>query len=513
MLVRRQFTMTASEEFSPPKRGLGALAARGAALTIGAQLIRIVLQVVSVVVLSRLLSPQDYGLLAMVIVIIGVGEIFRDFGLSSAAIQAETLSVRQRDNLFWINLLIGCLLGGALISLAPVVALIFDQPELVVIAQTLASVFVLNGAATQFRAGLIRELKFKVLAIADVTAPALGLTAAVIAAAVGAEYWALVIQQLMQAVSLLAILWVGARWFPGLPRRGEPMRGFLKFGWNLVASQLVGYVSNNVDTLLIGIRFGPTPLGIYNRGFQLLMTPLNQIRSPLTTVALPVFSRLRSDRKRFNDFVARGQLALGYTLIAALGIVVSGAEPITALFLGDQWTEVGPILRFLAIAGISQTLAFVGYWVYVSLGLTGTLFRYSLISAAIKVVCVVVGSFGGVLGIAIGYAVAPTVSWPVSLWWLSRHTFVPVRRLYAGAGRVLVFVISGAAAGGIASYLAAPFGTVWQLAAVVTLTLVIYMVLGLSVRGFRADLLDVLRLVRFLKPGGSSTPTASSPVD
>jgi O-antigen/teichoic acid export membrane protein len=277
------------------------------------------------------------------------------------------------------------------------------------------------------------------------------------------------------------------------------MRGFMRFGWNLVGSQLVGYISNNIDSVIIGRQFGAGALGIYNRAFQLLMTPLSQIRSPLTTVALPVLSRLADDDKRFGDYIARGQLALGYSLVAGLGIAVGAAEPLTRLFLGEQWTGVAPILRLLAVAGIFQTLAFVGYWVYVSRGLTGDLFRYSLVSAAIKVVCILVGSLFGVIGIAVGYAIAPAVSWPISLWWLSRRTSIPTRRLYLGALRVLSVVIVSAAASAGVSIAAQPWGPAAQLGLAVLATGAVYVLAALLVRPIRRDLVAVLDMVRMIR--------------
>lgn len=477
---------------------LGTKAARGAALTLGAQAAKILLQLASVVVLARLLSPHDYGLIAMVVAIIGVGEIFRDFGLSNAAIQAHSLSRGQRDNLFWINTGIGALLAAVVAAGSFALANFYGQPELAPIAQFLSLTFLVNGVATQYRADLIRHLRFAALARADVIAPAIALAVAIGAALSGWGFWALVAQQLVQVLAMLAVLVLSARWLPRLPRRDEPMRGLLRFGWNLVASQLIGYISNNIDSVLIGLRFGTVSLGIYSRGFQLLMTPLNQVRSPLTTVALPVLTRLRGDDRRFGDYVARGQLALGYSLVAVLSLVASAADPITRLFLGSQWLEVAPILRLLAIAGVFQTLAFVGYWVYVARGLTGVLVRYSLVSAAIKIACIVIGSNWGVLGVAAGYALAPALSWPISLWWLSSRTAIPTRRLYAGAARILAVAVAAGVPAWAASEALAGQGAVAQLAVAMLVVAAVYALAALLVPPVRRDIAGVIGLLRLI---------------
>ncbi|MET4780328.1 lipopolysaccharide biosynthesis protein [Glaciihabitans sp. UYNi722] len=487
--------------------GLGKRAARGAAVTLSAQGAKILIQVASVVVLARLLDPRDYGLIAMVMTVIGVGELLRDFGLSSAAIQAPQLSRAQRDNLFWTNTGIGIVLavlvfffGGELL------ALIYRRDELIPIARALSLVFILNGLTTQYRADLVRRLRFRQLALADILSPALGLLLAIGAALLGWGFWALVVQQVSQSLIQLTINSISARWIPGLPQRNVPMRAFLKFGWHLVASQLIGYVSNNTDSFIIGLRFGTIPLGLYSRAYQLLTTPLNQIRLPLTTVALPVLSRLRDDNRRFADYIAQGQLALGYTVVLGLGLIAAASFPVTAIFLGPKWESVAPIFSLLSIAGIFQLLAFVGYWVYVTRGLTGALFRFTLLSSAIKVAGILIGSQWGVVGVAAGYVISAAVEWPISLAWLSRRTDLPVRRLYAGAFRILTLVAVAGILAALVVDLLAPFGPIPQLGAALLTMLCVYALACLLVRPIRKDIVSVINLVKLLRRTRGAAP-------
>ncbi len=118
--------------------------------------------------------------------------------------------------------------------------------------------------------------------------------------------------------------------------------------------------------------------------------------------------------------------------------MIGAAGPLTAVLLGGQWLAVEPILRLLAVAGVFQTLAYVGYWVYVAHGLTRELLRYTVVTVSIKITCILVGSIWGVLGVAWGYAIAPVIAWPLSFWWLSRKSSISVKPLFAGAGRILI---------------------------------------------------------------------------
>jgi O-antigen/teichoic acid export membrane protein len=458
--VRMGGTTPASRLDSGPLSGV---AARGAALTGGFQGMRLLLQIVGLVVLARFLSPDDYGLVAMVVVLVGLGEIVRDFGLSSAAVQAPELTRAQRDNLFWLNGAIGLALAILAVAGSGLVAALYAEPRLVGITQALGLVFVLNGLSTQYRASLQRDLKFGLLAGSEVLAQLIGLLVGIGCAIGGLGYWALVAQSLAQAAAALVLLVAFSRWLPSWYDRTESVRPFASFGWHLAASQVVGYLGNNVDTFVVGRQFGAAPLGIYSRGYQLVTAPLGRIRTPATTVALPVLSKIQRDQPRFDRYLRHGLIMLGYTIVPALAIIMGAAEPVVRVALGETWMEVVPYARLFALAGTLTTLSYVGYWAYLARGLTKRLLHYTFVSVAIKVTLVLIGSQWGPLGVAVGFTVAPAVSWPLSLWWLSRRTPIPLATLMLTALRVLTVALSAA-------------GATWYLLTAVTMTTLVSLV-------------------------------------
>jgi O-antigen/teichoic acid export membrane protein len=471
-------------------------AARAAGVTLTGQALRVLIQFGSIVVLARLLLPEDYGLLAIVLVVVGIGEIVRDFGLSTAAVRAPSLTAAVRDALFWINTAIGGALCLALLASAGLLAQLFDRPALEPIAGALSVTFLLNGLATQFRVSLSRRLDFRSLVGADVLAQFLAAGVAVAAAFAGAGYGALVAQQLTQAAVALVVLAVRAGWLPGRPRRAPGLRPLLVLGGHLVGTELLHYASNNIDTVTVGFRFDAAALGLYNRGFQLVMTPLNQVRSPATTVALPVLSRLQDDQARFADHLRRGQLAIGFTLVAGMAVVAGAADPVVELFLGPRWAEVAPILALLAAAGASQTLAFVGLWVYLTRGLGAELFRFTMATSLLRLGCVLAGSSWGVVGVAAGYALAAFMEWPLSLWWLSRITVVPAAALAAGALRILACAVPAGVAAFLVATVTDDLATVVQTAAAFLAGGAMLAVAAGVSRTVRADLSGVLAFAR-----------------
>jgi O-antigen/teichoic acid export membrane protein len=479
-----------------PSRGLGAVAARGAAVTVTGQITRIVVQVCSLAVLSRLLDPGDYGLVALVLAVVAAGEVFRDFGLSAAAVQAKSLTSHQRDGLFWVNAGLGGALTVVTVLAAPLVALAVGPPDLGPITRVLALTFLINGCSAQYRAHLQRNLRFSSLAGADVAAQVAAVGLGIGLAVAGAGYWALVAQQLGQVGAGLLLLVVISRWLPGRPRRGVGLRPLVRFGWQYVAGQFVAYIGKNVDSLVVGARFGPVPLGFYNRGYSALMGPLGQLRAPTTTVALPVLSRVQDDEARFGAYVQQGQMALGYTFLPAIALAAGAAEPLVRILLGDKWLAVVPIFSALALAAVFDTLPYVGFWVYLSRGLTAQLLRFTMAVTALRVTCIVVGSWWGPAGVAVGIAVATGLAWPLSLWRLSRLTPLPLGGLVRGGLRILAMVALAALAAWAASRALSNWQPLVQLAAAFMASAAVYLAAGLLVPAVRRDEAVVAHMVR-----------------
>jgi PST family polysaccharide transporter len=419
-------------------RGLAGSASRGAVVTLVGQGVRVVVQLSGIVVLARLLSPEDYGLFAIVTVIIGFGEIFRDFGLSSAAIQARVLTDGQRDNLFWLNTAIGGALAVLVCAASPLLAAAFDDDRLMPLAIALSATFLLNGISTQYRAMHARRLRFGRLAVSEIAGQLAGVVLGIAAAALGAGYWSLVVLQLSQLLVTQVLLVSTNAWLPGRPRRDESIRPFVSYGAQLIGSQLLNYVASNVDTLTIGARFGAVPAGWYNRAFQLVMMPLLQVQMPATRVALPVLSRLQDQRERFADFLLFGQVVLLSLIGTVFGVLIAQAPDVVHLALGPQWPEVVPLLRILLVAGFFQAAGYATYWVFLAKALTRTQFVYALVTRPVVACLVVAGSLWGVRGVAVGYAVGAALSWPTALLWIRRASDAPVGRMFGNGLRALV---------------------------------------------------------------------------
>ena len=474
--------------------GLGRVAARGAGVTLGAQGARFLLQIGSLAVLSRLLTPAEVGLVAMVTAILGVAEIVRDFGLSAAAIQAPTLSRAERSNLFWLNLSIGA--GCTVVALlgAPLLARLYDEPDVVPIVFALAGLFLVSGANTQYRADLSRDMRFGALAFTDVLAQVLSVAMAITAALYGLGAWAIVLQQVTFVVTTFVCNALQCRWVPRRPDRSVPMGRFLRFGSHLLGTNLMGFAVNNVDNVAIGAYWGPAALGLYSRAYQLLQVPLQQINAPLSRVVLPVLSRVQADREVFQHYFQRFQLAICYSLGLGFGLLAGVAQPLVHLLLGPAWWGAAPILAVLAIGGVFKGIDSANYQVWVAKGLTGRLLKFYAITRPLMIATILAGLPWGPVGVATGHLVAAVAHWAVGLVYVCRLSGLERGPLFAQSVRALILVIIPA---GVLARVGAgvPAGALVQLLCGVGLGLAWAALVALVLPAVRRDVAPVASVV------------------
>ncbi|MDQ1181540.1 lipopolysaccharide biosynthesis protein [Rhodococcus sp. SORGH_AS_0301] len=498
----------ASAETAAPTdrpRSLGRTASRGAAATGLAQVTRILVQLTGIVVLARMLSPDDYGLVAATTAVIGIGEIFRDFGLFTAAVQSPTLTKAQRSNLFWINTGIGAALTILVISAAPLIAAVYDDDRLTPLTIALSTTFLANGMATQYRADLTRRFRFVALSGTEIAAQVVALVIGVTLAStivqsgeIGGQ-WALAAQQVSQSFLLLGLVMTASRWLPGLWARSASVAHLVKFGVDVAAVQLLGYASRNTDTVMIGATLGPGPLGIYNRAFQLLLLPLNQINAPSNRVALPVLSRLRDDRPRFDRFLLFGQAALLHITAAILAFSAAQAVPLVELSLGPQWAGTAPVFQVLAVAGFFQAAAYATGWVFIATGNSRQSLWFTIATRPATILAVVVGSLWGLYGVAWAYTLCMALTWPIGLIWINRVTGAPGRAMFeTGARTVIGYAIVGSVSW--TTTLWTPFGSPLAVTTIGGLVMLSALaILCLVWPGFRRDLFTLREFGRRLR--------------
>lgn len=419
-------------------RGLAGRAVSGAKLTIVGQWTKLSAQVLSVVILARLLEPEDFGLFAMVVAITGFASVIGDLGLSTAAIQSKHLTHRQSTNLFWINTLVGVIAAAMLLVLSPVIAGFYELNEVRPILQILALNFIFSAMTTQFSAHVTRGLGFKALFFADAGSALLGLVVSIVLAIGGAGVWALVGQKLSITVATFFILAVGSRWLPGLPGRAA-MGSLLSFGWKTFAVQVLTYLSNNAPLIILGRTTNATQVGLYERAQQLNQIPASQLATPLTRVVLPVLSRCQDDLETLSRYLCRAELLLAYAVGGVMALMVVFADLVVRIALGPGWDESAILLALLSAGGFFQAIGYILQWAFLATGAVGTQLRYSVINRTLLLLMVTLGAiWGGPRAVAAGVALGLFVNWLLLVMFAIPATGLSRRALLVNAARPFV---------------------------------------------------------------------------
>lgn len=360
----------------------------------------------STVVLARLLTPQDFGLIAMVTAVTGFVVMFKDMGLSMATVQKAEINHAQISTLFWINVALS--LGVMLVTaaLAPLIAWFYGEPRLTWITLGLAGAFIFSGLTIQHQALLRRNMRFGTLALIGIIGQLAGIVTAIIAAFYGAGYWSLVLMQLAAAITGAIAVWLACGWRPGLPVRSSGVRGMLKFGGNITGFNFVHYFARNADNILIGRFIGADALGLYTKAYQLFMKPINEIRNPLCQVAMPILSSIQNQPERYVRYYRQLIDVLATLTVPLTFYCVIEVDFLIRTLLGQQWLAVVPVFRILAIAALIQPVASTQGLVLVSLGFSDRYLYWGLFNSILTVASFVAGLPFGIEGVAAAYAIA-----------------------------------------------------------------------------------------------------------
>jgi O-antigen/teichoic acid export membrane protein len=400
-------------------RDLRGRSVRGSVVTLTSQGSKYLLQTVSTIVLARLLTPADFGLVAMVTAVTGLGEAFAGLGLSEATIQSEHINQDQVTNLFWLNVAIGLALTLVTVALAPFMVWFYRDPRLKDITLVLALTFLIGGLRVQHEALLKRQMRFFALAVRNVASYVLGVPIAIVMAWKGAGYWAIVALPLIMNFTQMVLSWVLSGWLPGLPRRGTKVRSMVSFGGRVAASYLTSNASLGASNALVGWWWGAGPLGLFSRAYNLLTLPVQQLNMPLGTVLVPTLSRLQFDRERFTRYILRTANLMMWVIAPMFGFLFVGAEPVILLVLGKQWVGAAPVFQYLVIAGLVRPLSQLANWSMVSRGESHRLLKLQIWTFPIVVGGFAIGLPFGIKAVALCGSVVQLCTLP----WRLSYTF------------------------------------------------------------------------------------------
>jgi O-antigen/teichoic acid export membrane protein len=310
-----------------------------------------VLQLFQVIILARYLAPSDFGLMAIVTVIIGFSAMFMDMGISSAIIHNQKITKGQLSSLYWLNLFAGFLLSGIVFILAPYIGRFYNESSLAGLIQLLSLTFIFSALGNQYRILYQKELLFKNLAVVDVISTMIGLAIAVFSAIKGLGVYSLVYGTLFKVISAnLVFFYKGIKnHCPALYYSHKEIKGMIGFGMFQMGERCINYFNSQFDTILIGRLLGVESLGVYTIAKTLVMRPAQIINPIVTKVMFPIMARVQDDNIKLKSIYLKTinyLCSINTPIYIAIAIL---AEPIIVLLFGENWLGATEILQILAI--------------------------------------------------------------------------------------------------------------------------------------------------------------------
>ncbi|SEF80855.1 MOP flippase family protein [Paenibacillus sp. UNC499MF] len=366
----------------------------------------VLLQMAQIAVISRFLDAKAFGLMGMILVIVGFAQSFTDMGISSAIIQRKETKRDELSSLYWLNIATGFTAGFVVWLTKEPIASFYKSPELADLLVWSSFLFPIIASGQQFQVLLQKELRFKVISQISIISMLAGTIISIGAAYSGMGVYALVLGQLStSAVNSLLLIMLGWRkWKPQLHFHKNDLKGYLSFGMFQMGDRTVTYFNNNLDKIIIGRFLGAEALGYYSIAFNLIIIPLIRINPIVNRVAFPVFSKIQDNREQMKKGYMKVIRALSLVnLPLYFGLIVTAPLFIPIMF-GAQWGPSILITQILCGVGILRSIANPVGSLVMATGKVRRGFLYNSFKTILQIPVIIIGAYaGGIIGVAVAF--------------------------------------------------------------------------------------------------------------
>lgn len=379
-----------------------------------------VAQFVTTAILAHLISPSDFGLMGMVLVVIGFAGVVSEMGVSGGIIAYENTTREQLSTLCWLNVIIGLFLFVLIFAAKPLAVAFFKEPRISIYLPWIASTFVISPLGVQFGILLQKELRFRAFSRIEVACVTLSSVSAIVIALLGYGIWSLVCRSIVLTTST-TIMYVGMavkhKWLPSLRLRIREVKHHLQFGAFQIGSRFLSYFYSNLDYMIIGRFLGVDALGFYTLAWNLMNFPTSKINPVITRVAFPTFARIQHDDQRLRSGYLRlikYVSAYSFPLMAGLFVVAPFFIPVV---YGAKWKEAVPVLQVLCLVGALRSIANPFGSLLLAKGRADLQFYWMVFASIVLVFACLISVKWGIVGVAYGVLVISyVILWPVDFY-------------------------------------------------------------------------------------------------
>lgn len=413
-----------------------------------------IVQFICGIVVARILSPDDYGLIGMLTIFLAVAQLFIDGGFSMALIQKQNRTNRDYSTVFVFSIIISVVLYLLFYLSTPFIARFYGVMELKELARVMFIVLIINSLSIVQYTQLRINVNFKVIAKINFIATLLSGILSIYAAYAGAGVWALVIQAITRSLVATICFWLFVKWVPILYFSYSTFRQLFGFGSKILISGMVTVLVNNIYTLVIGKYYQAKELGYYTRACSLTDLASGTIDSVLQTVSYPILTSLQNEREQMINYFKKLSVMTMLFVIPLMVMFACLARPLVIILLTDKWLPAVPYISWLAFASLFTPLSMLNLNMLNAIGRSDLYLRLDFIKIPVVVIMMIITFPIGVKAVVIGRVVQTFICFGINTYWSGKlFHFGLLSQIRASLKIVLASFIMAIVISGITFYI------------------------------------------------------------
>ena len=379
------------------------------------------MKVVITIFLARLLTPEDFGTIAMITILTGLSKEFVSFGFSSAIVQNNKITQKELSSIFWFNTFVGFILMVLVCIMANQISIFYDNKNLITLTYMISTIYFIDSVSVVQNAIFRKEMQFRQLAYRDLVSVFASGAIAILLAVNNFNYWSIAWQLVSRSLFFTFIIWFTSNWRPSNYFSFKTLKKSLKFSSYIFANNIFNYFTNNIDNILIGKIFGGQKLGLYTKSYSFVNLPVKTLSSIFSKVGLPVFSKLNYSKKRMAELYFQAFFLLSFAAYVLMLPIFLDTHSFILIFFGEKWLEIETMTKFFSIAGIVSCPGWVFSVYTIAKGFPQKLLKVDVIKRIVIVAGILIGFNFGVMGIVIGRTISAIMIIPLSIFFA--HTY------------------------------------------------------------------------------------------
>lgn len=488
---------------------------RGAGVTLFASGMTLVIQVAATIVLARILTPADFGVVAMVTTFSLLFVNFGFNGLTEAIVQRETMTRALASTLFWISSAVGLILSLVFAGGGNLLQVLYRNPLVKPVAIGISLTIWATSLSTVHLALLKRAMRFSELSLNDICARFVSVTVSIVLGLRGWGFWALVVGTVAQPVSTAIGAFMIGRWVPGLPKRVEGTRQTVLFALHTYGNFAVNYASRNTDNLLVGLRFDAQALGFYKKAYDLFALAASQFVTSIAIVVVAGLSRVTKDLAAYRLYLLNAIALMAFAGMGlGAGLMLTGKDLVLVL-LGAKWAMTGKIFVYFGPGIGFMILYCTNGWVHLSIGRPDRWLRWTITEMLVTCSLLIAGLHWGPIGIATAWSISYALLTYPAIWYAGKPIDLGIAQIAGATWRYIAASIVALGLSGLLMHLTpflinspGVFGALMRIAIGIGLLLPLYCGAVVALHGGAGPLLSFAGLMREMLERGKKRDQA-----